>query len=471
MTSDDGRDAGQSGTGRPDLEVPNSTPRSNRSLIVTGRDVKFASIITFGAWVFGAYDYITFGTVLPAIADGFGWSTEYSTFIATLVSLLVFAAALTVGVMIDWLGRVKSLVVTIMGSAIGSILTGLSFAGWWLVLVRFFSGWGYAEQAVNSTYLNELYSATEDRRKRSRSRGRAYSYIQSGWPIGVLFGSAMAAILLPIIGWRGVFIVAGFPALVIIFMGRRLKESPQFERVKEVRRLARSGQEEEARKLSEEYGVPLPGARGGRERFPMLALFGPGQRRHTLFLCLGFLLNWFGVQTFQVLGTTVLLDAKGVKLENSLLLLIVANGVAVGGYIVHGYFGDRIGRREVVSIGWALSGISFTLMLFVVNGTVGVVVCYIAGLFFLIGPYAAFLFYMGESYPIYIRGSGTALINSMGPIGAIIGSALLTILLDAGYDMSVSATLVGALSIFLSGFLLLGGRRVHPGTFRDEGGV
>lgn len=428
------------------------------------RDIRYASVVAFFAWMFAVYDYITFGTVLPAIADTFGWSGAYSTFIATLVSVVVFIAALTVGPLIDWIGRARALVVTATGAAVSSLLSGFTFSAWWLVLVRTPSGWGYSEQAVNAAYLNELYDSAEDREKRSRSRGRTYSLIQGGWPVGAVFAAGMAALLLPVVGWRGVFLVAVFPGILIVTFGTRLKDSPQSERMRRVRRLLRQGDRDGARRVSEQYGVALTEGGGEGRRFPILQLFEPAQRQHTVFLCLGFLLNWFGVQVFSVLGTTVLLEAQGISLGSGLVVLIVSNAVAFVGYIVHGIVGDWVGRRETIVVGWVLSGICYALMLFAVHSFAAVFVLYALGLFFLLGPYSALLFYMGESYPTRMRGSGTAFANAMGPIGAIIGSAVLTALLSSGFTMNVSASIAGALAVFISGFMLLGARRIRPGA-------
>ena len=442
----------------PQLAARSATAVEGDRSLITRKDVRYGSLVAFLAWVFAVYDYISFGTLLPKIAGSFGWSTEYSTFIATLVSVMVFVASLTVGPMIDLLGRTKSLVVVTVGAALSSFLTGLTFAAWWLVLVRTFSGWGYSEQAVNATYLNELYASAEDKDKRSKTKGRVYSYIQGGWPVGVLFASAMAAVLLPVVGWRGVFFVATFPAVVIAILGTRLKDTPQFARIREERRRQRESKGGEARWQA----VAL--AKGSGARFPFVQLFEPDQRRHTIFLSLGFLLNWFGVQVFSVLGTTVLLKAHGINLGSSLIILIVSNAAAFVGYVVHGIVGDKIGRRETIGLGWLLSGIAYTLMLFAVHGFIGVLILYTVGLFFLIGPYAALLFYMGESYPTRMRGTGTAFANAMGPIGAILGSAVLTALLGAGLSMAVSAAIAGSLAIFISGFLIFGARRIQPGA-------
>jgi MFS family permease len=281
----------------------------------------------------------------------------------------------------------------------------------------------------------------------------------------VLFASAMTAVLLPVTGWREIFAIATFPAIIIALLGRRLKETPQFLRMKQVRALLRDDRHDEAAQLASDYGIPLrEEERAGGERSPLLALFEPGQRTHTIFLSAAFLLNWFGVQVFAVLGTTVLTKGPGVSFSSTLVVLIVSNGLSYIGYLVHGIVGDKIGRRETIMGGWLLSGISYALMLFVVHGYVGVLTTYSIGLFFLIGPYSALLFYMGESYPTRMRGTGTSVVNAMGPIGAILGSAVLTGLLSAGFSMSLSALIAGALAIFLSGFLMLGARRIRPGA-------
>jgi MFS family permease len=191
-------------------------------------------------------------------------------------------------------------------------------------------------------------------------------------------------------------------------------------------------------------------------------VFGAGMRKHTIFLSLTFLLNWFGIQVFAVLGTTVLTEGTGVSFNNSLLVLILSNAVAYVGYVTHGFVGDKIGRRETIAIGWLLSGVAFGLMLLVASGTAAVVALYVVGLFFLIGPWSAVMFYVGESYPTRIRATGASFVNSMGPIGGILGSALLTALLSAGATMKVAAFVAGALAVFASGLTVLGARRIRP---------
>ncbi len=68
--------------------------------------------------------------------------------------------------------------------------------------------------------------------------------------------------------------------------------------------------------------------------------------------------------------------------------------------------GDKIGRRNVIGLGWMLGGLSFAGMLFGPSNMAMVVGLYSLGLFFLIGPYSAALFFISESFPTSIRATG-----------------------------------------------------------------
>lgn len=428
------------------------------------KHVTYASVIAFLAWFFSVYDFNMFGTLLPKISAAFGWSTGFSTTVSDLVSVATFLAALTVGPLVDKLGRRLSMILTTAAAAVSSGLTGLtitSIAAPWIIVVRFFSGFGYSEQAVNSTYLNELYASVEGDDKKKTNRGFLYSLVQGGWPLGVMFGAAVVQVLLPGVGWRGTFLIATFPAIVIAILGRQLKESPKFEALQRARKLREQGRTEEVAEVERTYGVHL----GGEDAKPSYAaLFEPAIIRHTLFLCVAFLLNWFGVQVLSVLSTTVLVDGKHINFSSSLTVVIISNAVSFVGYMLFGYLGDRMPRRNAIGIGWFCSGICYLLMLYVVHGYWPVVVLNAAGLFFLIGPYSALLFYMGESYPTRYRAAGASLANAMGPVGAVLGGLVFTALINLNVTTATSAAIAGALPILISGALIFGARSIKPNS-------
>lgn len=424
---------------------------------LSNKTVAYSSIVAFLAWVFSVYDYTLFGTLLPAMADGLGWSTATSTAVATWVGVGVFIAALSVGPLLDYVGRKASLVITTAGAALSSGLTALSFSALYVVIIRAFSGLGYSEQVVNASYLNEIYGRQRREGFIYRRRGLIYSLVQGGWPVGVLVGAGLAALLLPVVGWRGTFLVATLPAIIIVIMAFWLKESPTFEAMKYVKRLEKEGRHDEAVEFGREHDIDVHHT----EEVTYRQIFNPDIRKHTIFLALAFLTNWIGIQVFAVLGTTVLTEGKGVSFGNALIFLVVSNAAAYIGYLTHGFLGDLIGRRRTIAAGWIISGTAYAIMLFGPDAGAFVLTMYTIGLFFVIGPYAALLFYMGESYPTRMRGTGAAFVNAMGPLGAIIGSALLTLFLNAGFEMTVSAFFAGAVAIVISGLLMFGTRKVE----------
>jgi MFS family permease len=310
---------------------------------------------------------------------------------------------------------------------------------------------GYAEQTVNATYLSEAYSAANDP-VLERNRGFIYSLVQGGWPVGALVAAGLTAVLLPVIGWQGCFIFAAIPSLIIAVLARKLRETPQFIESRRTSVSADEGESEEGRSSNAQKA-----ANAG-----LAMVFQGSALRATFFLGLAFFLNWFAIQVFSILGTTVITAVHQITFENSLLILVLSNVVGYLGYLAHGYVGDRIGRRNAIAIGWMLGGIAFAAMLLAGHDFAIVVLLYSVGLFFLIGPYAALLFFIGESYPTVIRATGGGFINALGPVGAIVAGIGATTILQQGGNWQTAGLLFGALPCFLSGLLVFGAKHVAP---------
>lgn len=411
--------------------------------------VTYAGVVAFVAWSLAVYDLITFGNLLPTIQDDFHWSTGTASYVATLVSFgsLVFAVA--VGPLIDLLGRRLALFVTTGGAALSSGLAALALGPVSLVLFRSLSGFGMSEQAVNAAYLNEVLGA--------RKKGFLYGIVQAGWPAGVMLSALIAATLTPGIGWRGTFAVATFPLVVILILRRWLKESPYFQKMRHLRRLTERGDAEGAAQASRHWGLELP----RRRRNTYSEIFDPRLRRHTLSLGTMFFLKLIGDSQMTVLATTVLVHGKGVDLTGALWTVFVGNGVAFLGYLLFGYVGDRLGRRETVIGCEVMAAVATVVLLALAHGPVFVVICYSLVLFFAQGAAAPLFAYVGESYPTRIRGTGAAFIGITGPVGGVVGPLLYALLQSAGLS-ATAAALSGAVAALLAAACLLGARRIRP---------
>jgi MFS family permease len=230
--------------------------------------------------------------------------------------------------------------------------------------------------------------------------------------------------------------------------------------------MIKDGRVEEAQQLGEKYGIDV-----SEKASPLVSVFRGESLRSTLTIGGAFLLNWLGVLAFAILGTSLLTapDGKNIEFDNALLVLIISNATAFAGYLFHGWLGDRIGRRNAIGIGWILCAASFFTMLQAPNGNFPLIIgLYSAGLFFLIGPFSALLFFTGESFPVHTRATGSSIINASGQVGAIIGGLLITAALGAGAGW-INATLWwGVLPILASGLLIFAARNVDPSKVRRD---
>ena len=430
---------------------PNDAQPWNRE--ISKKTVYYVSFVCFLAWVASVYDYTLFGTLLPVIAEDFGWSTAQATAVNTWAMVGVLIVCLAVGTIIDRMGRKRALILLVIGGAISSGLTGAAIGALSMIIIRSFSGFAVSEEVVNSVYLNEIY-------RKTKSRGFMFSLVQSGWPVGALFGAAMTALLLPTIGWRWSFVLAAAVSIIVLVLATRLPESPTFLAMKEVQRRIDSGNLEGARALALEQDIEMPGAKS----VGFKGVFTPELRRHTISLCLAWLFSWMAIQVFSVLGTTVLVEAKNYEFTDSLTVLILGNVAAFIGYLFHGWLGDRIGRRPAVFGGWLLGGLASLGLLLGPETSAYVIAMYSASLFFLNGPFAAMLFYMGESYPAHVRGVGANLAHVMAPAGAILGSGLISVLLGTGLSMTAAAVVAGSVPLLLAALMMLGTRKVAVDT-------
>lgn len=420
------------------------------------RETRKSTIIAFLAWTVAVYDFILFGTLLPRVKEDFGWSSSHALLISTFVSIGTAVVVLGVGPVVDRLGRRKGMMITVGGTALSSAATAASGGALSLVAAKSVGGMGLSEQAVNATYLNEIYAVSESEAVR-KHRGFIYSFVQTGWPLGALLAAGFVALMGSIVGpenWRLVFVVATLPALVIAFVCARLKESPQFDLQDRIRRLRKAGKTDEARALAAEYGIEHS------ESSSLARIFQGANRRNTIVLSVAWMINWFGIQTFSVLGTTVLEDGKGFSGNLTLLLVVFANIVGIFGYLFHGWAGDRFGRRNVIVGGWIVGGIMFALMLLGPASAAFVLPTYMFGLFFLLGPYSAMNFFMAECYTTDCRATGATFIGAMSQPGAVIGGFLLTAMVSASVSFGTAAFWVGAVGTFASGLVMLLAKKV-----------
>lgn len=431
---------------------------------VTTSQVRYATLVAFLAWSFAVYDFVLFGNLLPQMGAELGWDASQQALVNGWVSVGVIFVALSVGPFVDRFGRRAGVMLTVGGAALFSALTafsgGLGLLS--IIVVRALAGLGYAEQGVNGAYLSELYSSAESEVVRKRA-GLIYGLVQGGWPIGALMAAGFSAMLLTSIGWKGVYIFAGVCSGIVAILAYFLRESPKFQVLDRIRRLRADGASAEASQLARDFNV----AEDHTGHSSFADAFRGAALRPTIWLAAAHILSSMTVLIFGILGTSVITQVHHIEFTNSLLILVGSNFVGFLGYLTHGAVGDRLGRRNTIAVGWLCAAVCFTAMLYVSSSTALVVALYAAGMFFLIGPYACVLFFVGESFPTAVRGTGASIVVGVGPVGISAASFGIAWILGLGGDYQTAALLLGSLPCLLAVGAVLLNRDVRSADEAD----
>ncbi|MBL8178878.1 MAG: MFS transporter [Bryobacterales bacterium] len=175
-----------------------------------------------------AMDVLFYLFALQAIRAEFGLSLGE----AGLVTAVTMAASSLGGIGCGWLadriGRRRALMYTILvysvASGASATSTGLYSLLFWRALVGIGLG---GEWSAGSVLVAESWPAEH--------RGKAISFMQSGWALGYMLAAAISSLVLPAFGWRALFLVGVLPALLTLLIRRKVREPELWQPRREVR--------------------------------------------------------------------------------------------------------------------------------------------------------------------------------------------------------------------------------------------
>jgi MFS family permease len=171
------------------------------------------------------FDLLILGFMLPVIAADLHLTSAQAGSLVTWTLIGAVAGGVIFGVLSDYFGRVRMLTWTILIFAIFTGLCALAQGYADLLVYRTIAGIGLGgEFGIGMALVAEAWPASQ--------RARASSYVGLGWQLGVLAAALLTPLLLPVIGWRGMFALGLLPAVVSFFVRRRVEEPALFnERV------------------------------------------------------------------------------------------------------------------------------------------------------------------------------------------------------------------------------------------------
>lgn len=184
-----------------------------------------ALIASVLGYAMDGFDLLILGFMLPVIAADLHLSSSQAGSLVTWTLIGAVAGGLIFGVLSDYFGRVRMLTWTILIFAVFTGLCALAQGYTDLLAYRTIAGIGLGgEFGIGMTLVAEAWPASQ--------RARVSSYVGLGWQLGVLAAALLTPLLLPVIGWRGMFALGLLPAVVSFFVRRSVEEPVLFtERV------------------------------------------------------------------------------------------------------------------------------------------------------------------------------------------------------------------------------------------------
>jgi MFS family permease len=283
--------------------------------------------MSWAGWVFDFYDLILFTFLLIPIAAEYHFANLQMSYVVGASLAATAIGGVIFGILSDRFGRKPVLQWTIITYSIGAFLSGLAGNFWLLMIFRIITGLGVGgEWGTGQTYIGETFPA--------KVRGRYCAMMQTGAPLGIALASVVGGLIMPIIGWRACFFISLLPALLVLYIRKRLPESDLWLRRKEAEK-------------SVQNKILHHGSESLRQ---FLRLFS---REHRKYFLLGLVLAIFDMSAYWLTYSWMpgyLHMERNFSLTKSALWILVTQTGGFLGYLVFGFLADKFGRRPAYSI-------------------------------------------------------------------------------------------------------------------------
>ncbi|MCL4333517.1 MAG: MFS transporter [Candidatus Thermoplasmatota archaeon] len=409
-----------------------------------------------------AYDLFIIGVVLSLLPLA-GWHklTTFETSLVASTALIAAVVGATIfGRLLDRLGRKAvyglELIILVIGALGSAFLTPVNGVGA-LIAWRFLLGVGIGGDYATSSVIMSEYSNT-------KNRGRFVGMVFSMQSLGLVAGPLVALGFLtsgvvPVIAWRLLLAVGAIPAAVVIYYRRRMPEPPKYSAI------VRGNVNKAAKDLTSYANINISVTSQKTAAKSHLSIIRILTDWRLLALIIGtagswFLMDWalYGnsIMSSEMLGFLVPSSLNGLShvIRSTELSALIFGVAAFPGYWIATFTLDRLGRKPIQIVGFAMMALSFGILgifsyLATPSYVVQFLILYGISYFFIeFGPNVTTFVYPPEVFPISARGTGSGLAAAGGKIGAFIGT-FLNLFITSKFHLS-------GLFLVLSGLAVVG---------------
>jgi MFS family permease len=276
-------------------------------------------------WMLDSMDMMLYSMALVAIRREMGISASTSGLLISVTLVSSAAGGVLFGLLADRVGRARALIGSILVYSVFTAACGLAQNVVHLAVFRILLGLGVGgEWATGAALVSETWPAEH--------RAKALGLMQSSWAVGYALAALVTAAVMPRFGWRAVFFVGVLPALVTVWIRRKVPEP-------------------EIWKKSKVQGPKSKVAGGPSTSDGLRALFHADLRRRTIVVTAmnaASMFGWWGLFTWipGYLALPVSQGGRGLNiLSTSKWILLMQAGMWLG-YVSFGFLADSFGRKR-----------------------------------------------------------------------------------------------------------------------------
>jgi MFS family permease len=341
-------------------------------------------------WMLDSFDVMLYALVLAALMQDLEMSKATAGVLGSITLVASAVGGIVFGVIADRFGRTRALIGSILIYSVFTAACGFAQSIVQLAVFRIFLGLGMGgEWASGAALVSETWSA--------EYRGKALGFMQSAWAVGYFAAALVVRLVMPAWGWRGVFFVGVVPALLTVWVQRRVSEPAIWRERRAQPSVVRAG-------LGDIF----------RGRLLRLTVPVTLMNACTMFA-------WWGFNQW-IPAYLSLPDAQGGLGFSTATMSSFIMAMQVGmwfGYVTFGFISDSIGRKRayifylltaaVLMLGYGMTRTPVLLLL------LGPVVA-----FFATGYFTGFGAVTAEIYPTSIRATAQGFTYNIGRLASAV---------------------------------------------------
>jgi len=427
------------------------------------------AMITSGMGFFtDAYDLFIIGVALSVLTPLWHLNSLEVGLLGSTSLLAAAFGALLFGRLADAIGRHAIYGLTLVVLAIGAIASAFSPNVFWLIAFRFILGLGIGgDYPLSATLMSEYANR--------RDRGKMVTMVFSMQALGLIFGPLVALLLLGSginhdLVWRIMLALGAVPALATFYLRRQIDETPRYALT------MRGDHDGASRTINAVTGKAQRNTRKTAQTSVKNTSQKPARRRKSWLSLLlkppyirwlmGTAGCWF-LLDIAYYGTTIssplvlkALNSHASLTTNTLYTLLIFVIAALPGYILAVFTIDRLGRKLIQCLGFALMTLAYSLIAFapaLSTLTLPFLLVYGVSYFFTeFGPNVTTFVYPAEVFPVMIRTTGHGIAAALGKCGAFLGAFIFPYLLSTFHLSGAMgfAAIVSFLGLLLTALLL-----------------